>query len=69
MPPIARTFSPLRFESDLISPRQRNDVKCQQQKWPLFDHFVGGREKRWRDGKTECFAVLRLMISSNFVGS
>src|SRR6266516_4339426 len=35
----------------------------------LFDHVVGVGQQRWRDGRPIALAVLRLMTSSNFVGS
>jgi hypothetical protein len=34
----------------------------------LFDHLVGNREYVLRNGKTERWAVFRLMTGSNLVG-
>ena len=35
----------------------------------VLDHLVGAGEQGRRDGKASAFAVLRLITSSNFVGS
>jgi hypothetical protein len=38
----------------------RERTHAPQQRGSLFDHFVGGREKRWRDGKAECPSGLKV---------
>src|SRR5262245_19090089 len=68
LPTIATTKADIRKRSCLLYPRKRTcavqtrmSAKGQEQTLPsLFDHLVGAREKRRRNGEAECLDGLQV---------